>query len=172
MMLLRPTLAAACLLLATQALAETYTARVVGVTDGDTVKALDGSKVLHTIRLASIDAPEKKQPYGQRAKQFLADQVFDRDVTFSCSKMDYRKKREVCVIDLDGSDVNLGMVQAGYSWWYRQYAREQTPTQRHAYAEAEATAREGRFGLWADDSPVPPWDWRHRKRSAPAKEWR
>jgi endonuclease YncB( thermonuclease family) len=49
------------------AYAETYTGRVVGVSDGDTITVLDRSNVQHKVRLSGIDAPEKAQPYGQRA---------------------------------------------------------------------------------------------------------
>lgn len=163
-MLLRPFVAASLLLIGSLALADTYIARVVGVTDGDTVRVLDGTKTLHKIRLAGIDAPERTQPFGQRSKQYLAGLVFGRDVTLDCGKLD-RYKREVCVVILDGQDINLSQVRAGYSWWYRQYAREQRLDQRKAYAEAEAMARETRTGLWSEKNPTPPWEWRHRKRT-------
>jgi len=42
---------------------------VVAVTDGDTLKLLTPEKQLIKIRLAEIDAPEKKQPYGMKAKK-------------------------------------------------------------------------------------------------------
>jgi hypothetical protein len=55
--------------LCTQAFAETLEGRVVGVTDGDTITLLDGSRQRHKIRIAGIDAPERKQPFGSRSKQ-------------------------------------------------------------------------------------------------------
>lgn len=48
--------------------AETIVGQVVAVSDGDTIKVLDDSKKLFVIRLMGIDAPEKAQPFGQRAK--------------------------------------------------------------------------------------------------------
>ncbi len=45
--------------------AEVLTGHVVGVTDGDTITVLDAAKVQHKIRVAGIDAPEKKQAFGQ-----------------------------------------------------------------------------------------------------------
>lgn len=159
---MRPTLATICLALALPVLADTYTARVVGVTDGDTIKALDGTRFQHRIRLAGIDAPEKTQPYGQRSKQHLAELVFGREVTLDCGKQD-RYKREVCVVLLDGQDINLLQVKAGCAWWYRQYAREQTPAQRKEYEEAERTAQELHAGLWRDISQIPPWEWRKHR---------
>ncbi len=82
-----------------------------------------------------------------------------------------RYQRDICVVLLEGQDVNLAQVGAGLAWWYRQYAREQTAAQRHAYAEAEEAARDSRRGLWANDSPTPPWQWRHRGRPSSAKGW-
>lgn len=146
---------------ASPAFAETYTAHVVGVTDGDTITVLDSQKQQHKIRLAGIDAPEKKQPFGQRSKQHLSDLIFAKNVTLDCGKAD-RYHREVCVVLIDGRDANLALVDAGMAWWYRKYAKEQTAQQRTAYEAAEDGARTGKRGLWADNNPMPPWEWRHR----------
>jgi endonuclease YncB( thermonuclease family) len=82
------------LLLALQANATTIEGRVVAVADGDTVTVLDSANTQHKIRLSGIDAPEKKQPYGQRSKQSLSDLVFDRQVTIETDKVD-KYRREV-----------------------------------------------------------------------------
>lgn len=68
--------------------AETITGRVVGVADGDTITVLDESKTQHKIRLSGIDAPEKKQVFGQRSKQNLSDLVYDKEVSFETTKKD------------------------------------------------------------------------------------
>jgi len=54
--------------------------RVIGVTDGDTLTLLDAGHRQTKIRLAEIDTPESRQPYGTRAKQALSGLVFGRDV--------------------------------------------------------------------------------------------
>jgi endonuclease YncB( thermonuclease family) len=151
----------ALLLQAGQILAATIEGRVVGVSDGDTITVLDGTKTQHKIRLAGIDAPESKQAFGQASKKHLSDLVFGKDVTLDCGKTD-RYKREVCVVMVDGQDANLAQVKAGMAWWYRQYQREQTPGQRAEYEAAEGVARAGRVGLWGDANSVPPREWRHR----------
>ncbi|MBM3273431.1 thermonuclease family protein [Candidatus Kaiserbacteria bacterium] len=48
------------------------------------------------------------------------------------------------------------------AWWYRQYAKEQPVEDQNRYSQAEAEAQAKRVGLWADSSPMPPWEWRHR----------
>lgn len=145
------------------AVATTTSGRVVGVSDGDTITVLAAGNKRLKVRLAGIDAPEKKQPFGQRSKANLALMVFGREVDLDCGKRD-RYKRELCVVLHDDVDVNLEQVRAGLAWWYRQYAREQSPARREAYARAEQEAQEGRLGLWRDEDPVPPWEWRHSGR--------
>ncbi len=48
------------------ALAERMTGRVVGVTDGDTIKLLLPGNYQEKVRLYGIDCPEKKQPFGTK----------------------------------------------------------------------------------------------------------
>jgi endonuclease YncB( thermonuclease family) len=163
---LRKTAALAALLLAClclPAIAGTYTGRVVGISDGDTLTVLDAEQRQRKIRLAGIDAPEKRQAWGQRAHQFLGERVFQRVVRIEVSKKD-RYGREIGRVLLDGEDINLELVRAGLAWHYRAYAREQPPEERGLYAEAEQQAREHRQGLWSDAHPVAPWDFRRRGR--------
>ena len=139
------------------------TGRVVGVHDGDTVTVLDANRVQHKIRLAGIDAPELKQAFGTRSRQNLAGMVFGKDVLVEWNKRD-RYGRTVGVVLVGGHDANLEQIRSGMAWWYRQYAREQTPNDRQLYELAENEARAAKHGLWADAAPVPPWEWRHRKQ--------
>jgi endonuclease YncB( thermonuclease family) len=139
--------------------AATIEGRVVGVADGDTVTVLDANKVQHKIRLAGIDAPEKKQPFGQRSKQSLSDLVFDKTVTVETNKRD-KYKRNVGKVLVDGVDANLMQVQRGFAWHYKAYEREQSANDRMAYANAEIEARGAKRGLWANVDPVPPWEFR------------
>lgn len=62
----------------------------------------------------------------------------------------------------DGQDVCLEQVRKGLAWWYREYQREQSESDRQAYAAAEEAARASKVGLWADASPMPPWEWRRK----------
>ena len=61
--------------------AANLTGTVVAVSDGDTITVLDSNNRKHRIRLVGIDAPEKSQSYGQRAKQSLSDLIYDEKVT-------------------------------------------------------------------------------------------
>lgn len=137
------------------------TGKVVRIVDGDTLVVLDATNTQTKIRLAGIDCPEREQPWGQRAKQALSGYVFDQQVTVEWDKLD-RYKRVVGKI-LDGEqDVNLTLVRDGMCWWYRKYAREQSPVDQRLYEAAETKAREARKALWSDPEPVGPWEWRRR----------
>ncbi|CRI66822.1 hypothetical protein THIOKS13140005 [Thiocapsa sp. KS1] len=70
---------------------------------------------------------------------------------------------------VDGMDVNLALVRAGYAWWYREYAGEQSPNDRRLYEAAEKAARRDGVGLWADPRPIAPWDWRDGGKAVPPK---
>lgn len=145
--------------------AETLQGVVVAIQDGDTLTLLDDSKTQHRIRLAGIDAPEKGQPFGQLSTEGLSGLVFRHDVAVEWKKRD-RYGRVVGKVILSGRDVNLAQVEAGLAWHYLDYAREQSPTDRDLYSQAESRARDANLGLWRDAAPVAPWAFRKSKRMA------
>ncbi|MCZ6731214.1 MAG: hypothetical protein O7B27_01485, partial [Gammaproteobacteria bacterium] len=55
--------------------------KVVMITDGDTLYVLDANYEQHKIRLAGIDAPERKQVYGLAPRKHLASIVAGKQVT-------------------------------------------------------------------------------------------
>ena len=81
-------------------------------------------------------------------------------VTFNPEKLD-RHGRTVAVVRLqDGTDVCLAQIQAGLAWHFKRYELEQSGDERAAYVAAEAIAKAARRGLWRDESPMPPWEFR------------
>lgn len=139
--------------------ADTITGRVVGVTDGDTIKVLDASNTEYKIRLAGIDAPEKKQAFGQASKKSLSDLVFDKQVKVDWNKQD-RYGRTVGKVIVNGVDANLEQVKRGMAWFYKKYQNEQPLQDRLDYLHAQEAAEKERIGLWADNNPIAPWDFR------------
>jgi len=137
---------------------------VVSVSDGDTLTVLDEGNVQHKVRLAGIDAPEKRQAFGARAQQALGAAVHRQSVSVVWQKKD-RYGRIVGKVLVQGQDVGLSLVGSGLAWHYKAYEREQSASDRGAYAQAEVIARSRRLGLWRDDDPMPPWDFRKRPRA-------
>lgn len=147
--------AIACLVASTTSHADILMGKVVGVSDGDTITVLDAQQHTHKIRLSGIDAPEKAQPFGERAKQQLADWVFQEQVQVIHDKVD-RYGRIIGKVTKAGEDVNIQMVHAGLAWHYKAYEREQPVMDRLNYAAAEWGARHQGVGLWAKAQPVAP----------------
>lgn len=143
--------------------ADTIQGRVVSVADGDTVTVLDAFNTEHKIRLMGIDAPEIEMPFGEWSRENLSSLVFGKQVIIEHGKQD-RFGRIVGKIIVNGVDVNLEQLKAGMAWHHMQNQRAQAPVDQKSYSEAEEYARTIRQGLWADEKPIPPWDWRHYQR--------
>jgi endonuclease YncB( thermonuclease family) len=145
--------------------AETLSGRIVGIRDGDTVTLLDATRQPHTIRLSGIDAPERRQAFGNVSRQHLAGLVFGREVVADCPKTD-RYGRSLCKIKRGGVDANLAQIEAGMAWHYTAYARDQPCEDRARYAAAEDRARKEARGVWSDKAPQAPWEFRRVRREA------
>ncbi|MCB1826722.1 MAG: thermonuclease family protein, partial [Candidatus Competibacteraceae bacterium] len=135
------------------------TGKVVGVHDGDTLTLLvsDGSRFKPVkVRLAEIDTPESKQPYGERAKQALSDLAFGKQARVVVQDTD-KYGRTVGRVYVGSLDVNAELVKRGAAWVYRQYSSDPS------LITLEQQAKAARRGLWAlpDAQRCAPWDWRH-----------
>lgn len=149
----------ALLLLTKPLLATELTGKIVGVHDGDTLTLLvsDGARFKQVkVRLAEIDTPESKQPYGQRAKQALSDLTFGKQVRVVVQDTD-KYGRTVGRVYVGGVDVNAELVKRGAAWVYRRYSRDPSLLVLEQHAKA------AKRGLWTlpEAQRCPPWDWRH-----------
>jgi len=153
----RVTVALALWMTVTSASAATLVGRVVKIADGDTLTIVVDDRQ-EKIRLSDIDTPERRQPYGTRAKQALADLTFGKTITVLTTTRD-RYGRVIGHITVDGLDVNAELVRLGYAWVYRRYSKDAE------LLRLEEIARTEGFGLWADSNPIPPWEWRRGRRS-------
>lgn len=139
--------------------ASTLNGKVVSIADGDTITVLDANSTQHKIRLAGIDAPEKKQDFGYSSKQSLSDMVFNKQVTVDWAKED-RYGRIIGKVLLAGADINLQQVKSGMAWFYRKYQNELTLDDRLNYLHAEENATKLGIGLWKQPDPIAPWSFR------------
>jgi micrococcal nuclease len=130
---------------------------IIGISDGDTLTALTSDHQQIKIRLANIDAPEKKQPFGQRSKQSLSDLCYRKEAKVEPQTVD-RYGRTVAVVTCDGTEANREQVERGMAWVYTRYNKNTELPQ------LELGARNARRGLWNERDPKPPWTWRKQKR--------
>jgi endonuclease YncB( thermonuclease family) len=132
--------------------AETFSARVLAVLDGDTILILHKGHP-EKIRLADIDAPEKAQDFGMESRQSLAEMVLHRQLAVTARAID-KYGRTVALLVMDGLNVNEEQVRRGMAWEYSNFHSD-----RH-YIALQAEARRARRGLWTRVNPMPPWQWR------------
>ena len=139
--------------------AESFSGKLIKVIDGDTVEVLHNGKA-ERIRLAQIDAPEQGQAFGQAAKRYVLEIAAQKVVTVKVETVD-RYGRTVGEIFLaDGANLNKKIVGAGYAWEYKRYSHDRE------YEILERKARILGRGLWQEDNPIPPWEWRRGKRKS------
>lgn len=157
--------------------ASAYPATIIRVMDGDTVIVepesaqhrpiipssrlflfdwLTDSPARRTVRLYGIDCPEKKQAYGNQSakltRAFSGQQVDVRDIYTDSYG------RSVAVLRLDDdSTLQEHLLRSGAAWLYPKYCKSSICT---AWKRLEQEARDKRLGLWKDDTPQAPWQWR------------
>lgn len=130
--------------------------KVIGISDGDTMTLLVDNKPLK-IRLANIDAPEKKQAFGQKSKESLSDICWNTNAAYKAQTTD-RYGRTVAVVFCNGVEANAEQVRKGMAWVYPKYNRDST------LLPVEKEAQRRKIGLWANASAVSPWDFRLANR--------
>lgn len=139
---------------------------VTRVLDGDTVKCKildqgDEFGEIKNVRLVKIDAPEKKQPFGIEAKAKLEELSLGKSVILNTQKTDiYGRTLGELYASSYTPSINYQMVKAGLAWAYL--------TSDMIFKEAEETAREMKIGLWNDENPVRPSDYRKMKKTKSA----
>jgi micrococcal nuclease len=136
---------------------ETYTAKVIKITDGDTIVVLNRDKQQIKIRLEGIDCPESHQEYGEKARQATAGLCFGREVEIRKSGTD-RYGRTLAFIYVGDVCVNKQLIIQGMAWHYKKYNHDPE------LARLEDQARMRKVGLWSQSYPVAPWDWRHQEK--------
>lgn len=142
--------------------AEWFTARVAAVFDGDTVLLVRRGHAPEKLRLLNIDAPEKKQPYGEEARRTLAALVLQRQVQVESVSVD-QYGRLLGHLYLAGHDINAEMVRRGMAWEYTGFSHDAR------YTALQLEAQQARRGLWRQTAPEAPWQWRrlHREAASP-----
>ncbi len=130
-----------------------FVGKVVGVIDGDSIRVMHEGKP-EQIRLIGIDCPEKRQPFGTRAKEYTSELAFGQEVSVYGNRRDRYGRTLAEVLLPDGRSLNQELVKAGLAWWFRKYSKDLR------LGELERQARVAKKCLWVDPHPVSPWEWR------------
>jgi endonuclease YncB( thermonuclease family) len=128
--------------------------KVSRVSDGDTIRVVLASGP-SSVRLASVDAPERDQPGGREATAALASRLKGRDVGLEVVEQRDGFGRLVAVVWLDDENINEWLVREGRAWAFRDFLHDAR------FCAIEREAREARAGLWArEERNYAPWEWR------------
>lgn len=130
--------------------------KVVKVSDGDTFTILTSNKEQIKIRLYGIDAPERKQDFGEMAKQHLANLCAGKDV-FIDDKGKDKYNRVLGIVFVDSINVNESLLINGLAWHYKFFSKSAR------YAALEKEACEKKSNVWSQINPIAPWLFRKIK---------
>ena len=121
---------------------------------GNVFTAINNDNLQLKIRLYGIDAPEKKQAFGKKSKEYLSYLIFSKTISIDVKSQDSWGRYIAYAFTPEGRDVSYLMIEAGMAWHFVKY--DNSPI----YELAEANARKARRELWIDTNPVAPWDYR------------
>jgi micrococcal nuclease len=141
----------------TQQLPKPFNGKVIKIVDGDTYDVLTSDYKTIRIRMNGIDAPEKKQAFGQKSKDYLGGLCFGKTVLVKPKSYDRNKRLIADTYTPDNKDLSREMVRAGYAWHFKKYSKDKN------LADDENHARSVRAGLWTDNQPIAPWDFRSKR---------
>jgi micrococcal nuclease len=136
-----------------------WSGKVIGVADGDTITVLR-DKQPQKIRLYGIDCPEKRQPFGKRAKQFTSKLVFGKLVDIEPVAID-RYGRTVAFVRVENITVNEELIREGLGWVYVRYCKLPLCIE---WQRLELAARIQKRGLWGHSGEIPPWEYRKQTK--------
>jgi endonuclease YncB( thermonuclease family) len=135
---------------------QTFSGKVIGIKDGDTVVVIDSLNIQTTLRLAEVDCPEKAQAFGTKAKQFTSDEVYLKQVIYIVTDTD-RYGRSIAKIYYDNNKyLSAEIIKNGFGWQYKKYSTS------FVLSKLEAEARKNKKGLWIDPNPIYPPDFRRK----------
>jgi len=136
-----------------------YFVNVVGISDGDTFKGLTQDKIEIRFRIYGIDAPEKKQAFSDKSKKYLSELIHGETVGIIVQKKRDRYGRPIVwVYTPEGKDVSAEMLKAGMAWHFKEYDKSEE------YTKIESIAKENKVGLWSENNPIAPWNYRKSKK--------
>ena len=139
--------------------------KVVSIDSGDSITVVNRRKIRHKVRLAGIAAPAPSQAFNKEATSYLSGMILGRTVKIVGRRFDDNGLLKGKVL-LDGRDMNLEQVVAGFAWHHDEFPAEQSARDRQLYEAAELHARKLKFNLWSETNPTPPWLFREGQSAA------
>ncbi|MGH9883632.1 MAG: thermonuclease family protein [Pyrinomonadaceae bacterium] len=142
----------------TSASAASLYGKVTEIDDGDLFTIINLNRTIK-IRLSGVDAPEPGQPYADVARQHLSDLVRYKEVVIQYSGLAQHNYILGKVFVRD-QDIGAQMIRDGVAWFDPSGTNRLSQADQETYAANEQVARSERRGIWKDESPVAPWNFK------------
>ncbi|MFL0096075.1 thermonuclease family protein [Tenacibaculum maritimum] len=142
--------------------AQVFEGKVIKVKDGDTIVVMDSEYQKFTIRIADIDCPEKSQPFGNKAKRFVLDEIGGEMVNVEIKSHD-RYGRAIGNIFYNNTNLSVELLKNGLAWHYKEYSKNKF------YQRLEDNARLNKIGLFIDTNAIRPSVYRKSKKKKKTK---
>lgn len=139
--------------------------KIANVIDGDTVVVKKNGNMLK-VRLDAIDAPEDGQDWGDSSKYGLIKLIGGKQVHLEEHGVDGHG-RVVGTLYIWNDDknewmnINERMVILGHAWVMRRYYTHLPKSRQTKLNQLERWAKSKKMGLWRNQNPIPPWQYRH-----------
>lgn len=143
-----------CIIILQVCEAQQFHVKVTRIVDGDTFVGINRDHLQIKFRIWGIDAPEKKQPFGTKSKEYLSSLIYGKEILVDVQKQDSWGRYLTYVYTPENKDVSLEMIKMGMAWHYVKYDNT------NLYIEAEKKARMRKIGLWSDPNCIAPWEYR------------
>ena len=132
--------------------------KVVKIKDGDTIVVLDSNNKQTTLRLAEVDCPESSQDFGKKAKQFTAEQVALKIVSYDIIDTD-QYGRSIAKVYYNNKYLSAEIIKNGFGWHYKKYSKS------IELSNLERSAKANKIGLWSSSNNKAPWEYRKEIRN-------
>ncbi len=132
------------------------------ISDGDTFRFISIDSIKYKVRIAGIDCPERLQPFGLEAKEFVMHRILETGISINIKNTD-RYGRKVASVCFDGKDLGAELLKMGLAWQYNTYSKDLK------MKKFEQKARKKKLGLWSVANPIPPWEFRTNQKKLKSK---
>lgn len=151
---------------------------VTSVSDGGHLTVSNGGAEIDA-RLYGIEAPiitkirrneagsKPGQRFAGKAFMALAKKVLHKHARLEVMHVD-QNHEAVVVVYVDGRNINLEMIAEGWAWASQ---KTRKPPADAEYLLAEEGARAKKAGLWVQENPQPPWDFRKARKVESKDGW-
>ena len=142
--------------------AQSFQAKIIGVTSGDTYEILDEDKEVVKFMLSEVDAPEPGQEFSEEALAFSKKLLLKKKVTIEFKGKDFFGNKLAVVTLKNGEKVHDLLLKEGLAM-----VRERKKDPQ--LLKTQSTAKSSKIGLWSIEEPVTPWVYRRQQTMRQAK---